>query len=93
MARKYVYQSTIKKNVPYSINNPGETIRVKVGAHRLKVTRADRLDRYGNPVYTATVLGRSAPRNASYKTNGHVQHAVQGALWASGVLVRFPKKK
>lgn len=87
----YVRDTTIRKNVPTTLNNPGETQICRVGSRRLLLTRGDRLDRYGNPVYTATLMHGNGQLGKSHRSNGSAHYAVTGALKKNGIDVKYQK--
>lgn len=81
----YVYYDTISKSVRGGFSNPGERRICNVGKHKVLVERADRLDRYGNPVHTATVINKNGRLGASYRSNGSAALVVSEALKRNGV--------
>lgn len=91
-SKSFVYNDTIRKNVR-ELSYPAESQLCNVGKHKVVVTRSERLDYYGNPVYTATVLDREGGTLGSYRSNGSAALVVQGALKRSGVNVRYRKPK
>lgn len=100
MARKtkrkpFVHYSTIWKSVGGGFSNPGESKVCKVGKHKVLVSRADRLDYYGNPVHTATVIRKDGSMGATCRSNGSATFTVEKALQRSGIDVKrsSPKKK
>lgn len=84
-AKPYVRRSTIWKAVGGGFSNAGEAKVCKVGKYKVLVTRANKLDRYGNPVHTATVINKDGTVGSSYRANGNASLVVQEALRRSGV--------
>ena len=85
MAKKskyYVYRNTIWNNVGGGLSSPGATKLCKVGGHKVLLTRSQRLNKYGNPVHTASIIG----------TNGSVKATARGSGSASLIVFRALKK-
>lgn len=92
MKKSFVYYNTVSKSVWKSGGyNPGETRVCKIGSHKVVLTRAERLDRSGNPVYTGTVIRKDGTAGKAYKTNNSPAGAAIGALHGEGVLTKYPK--
>ena len=53
---KFVYDTTIRNNVPGALSSPGESVICKVGEHKVLVSRKEKLDKYGNPVHISSVI-------------------------------------
>lgn len=73
------------------MSNPNESKVCKVGKYNVLLTRANKLDRYGNPVHTATVLNKNGVPCKSYRSNGSATYVVSTALKLNGVETK--KKK
>lgn len=85
-ARKpFVYYDTIRNQTRGGLTSPGEQKRMRIGKYKVSVERAQRLDRYGNPVHTASVYDDYGRLMSSYRSNGPVEHTVSGALRRIGV--------
>ncbi|MGN0807606.1 MAG: hypothetical protein ACI4MN_04065 [Candidatus Coproplasma sp.] len=91
--KPYVKYSTIWNSVGGGFSNPGQSKIIKVGNHKVLLTRADKLDRYGNPVHTATVINEDGSLGKSYRSNGSATIVVSGALKKSGVETKYPTQK
>lgn len=81
----HVKYSTIWKAVGGGFSNPGESKVCKVGNHKVLVSRAEKLDRYGNPIHTATVIKKDGSLGASHKSTGSATMVVSQALWKNGI--------
>ena len=91
--KPYVKRDTIWKSVGGGLSNPGQSKICKVGQHKVLLTRADKLDRYGNPVHTATVINKDGSLGESYRSNGDAAIVVSEALKKSGIETRYPTQK
>lgn len=91
--RPYVYYDTISKSVRGGFSNPGERRICNVGKHKVLVERADRLNRYGNPVHTATVIDKNGRLGASYRSSGNAALVVSEALKRNGVDTKRRSKR
>ncbi len=90
--KPYVKYSTVWNSVGGGLNNPGESKLVKVGKHKILLSRAEKLDRYGNPVHTATLINKDGTVGASYRSNGHATFTTAAALNKNGIEVKKTKK-
>ena len=89
--RPYVKESTIWNSVGSGFSSPGQSKIFKVGSHKVLLSRAERLDRYGNPVHTATVINKDGSLGASYRSNGNATYIVSNALRRNGIDTKFKK--
>lgn len=89
MKKRFVYNTTISKNVPGALSNPGESKLLKVGSHKVLLSRKERLDKYGNPVHMASVISKNGVSSKPYKSNGGGRHAVAGALRTANISVKY----
>ena len=90
MKKDFIYYNTASKSVWKGGGyNPGESRVCKVGKHKVILTRAERLDRFGNPVYIGTVLKKDGSSGKPYKTNSSPTGAAIGALHGEGVLTKY----
>ncbi len=87
--RPSVNRSTIWNSVGGGFSNPGESRICRVGKYNVLVTRADRLDRNGNVVHTATVINKDGTLGSTYKSNGAADYIVSCALKKSGIDTRY----
>lgn len=93
MAKKpFIYRSTIWNSVGGGFSNPGESRLCKVGAYTVLVSRSERLNKYGNPVHTATVVKKDGSMGASYRSDGSLTGIVSKVLEKSGVETRYRRK-
>lgn len=83
--KPFVYYTTIWNSVGGGFSNPGEKRICNVGKHKVLVERAERLDRNGNPVHTATVIKKNGSFGESYRSNGSATLVVSEALKRNGV--------
>lgn len=88
----YVNSSTIWKSVGGGFSNPGESKVCKVGKYKVLVSRGDRLDRYGNPVHTATLINKDGSLGASYRSNGSASLVVSRALRRNGIDTKYSNR-
>lgn len=93
MKKPFVKSDTIWKSVGGGFSNSGEKKVCKVGKYSVLVERAERLDRYGNPVHTATVINKDGTMGKSARTNGNATLAVSQALKKCGVETKYPRYK
>lgn len=91
--KSFVFRSTIFKSVGGALSNPGESRVCKVGKHKVLVTRAERLDPYGNPIHTAAVIRKDGTVGKAAKTNGGATMAVSEALENVGVGTKYAKRR
>ena len=89
--KPFVNYSTIWNSVGGGLSNPGEVKICSVGKHKVVLQRADRLDRYGNPVHTATVINKDGSSGASYRSNGSATTIVSKALYKNGVDTKYKR--
>lgn len=89
--KPYVMDKTIQKNVGYGFSYPGESKVCKVGKYKVLVSRAERLDRYGNPVHTATLINKDGTLGASARGNGNASIIVSNVLKKNGVDTKYSK--
>lgn len=83
--KPYVQRATVWKAVGGGLNYPGEKKVCKVGRHKVLVERHERLDYYGNPVHTVSVLNRDGTVKAHYTSNGGADFTAEGALKRAGI--------
>ena len=78
--KPFVYYTTIWKNIGGGLSNPGESKVCKVGKYKLLLSRAQRLDYYGNPVHTASVISKDGSICGTYRGNGSASLIAEEAL-------------
>lgn len=83
--RPYVKRDTVWKSVGGGFSNAGETKIVKVGNYKVLLSRAEKLDRYGNPVHTATLIKKDGTMGKSCRSNAPAYTTVSWALKKNGI--------
>ncbi len=83
--RPYVKYSTVWKGVGGGLSNPGEAKVCKVGTHKVLVARSDKLNKYGNPVHTVTVINKDGSLGGSYRGAGSATYIASVALKRNGI--------
>ena len=91
--KPYVRSSTVWNSVGGGFSNPGESKIFQVGKYKVLVSRAERLDRFGNPVHSATLINKDGSLGKSYKSNGSANFVVSKALKLNGVETKYPRRK
>ena len=92
----YVNYQTLWKGVGGGLSNPGESRVCKVGKHRILVSSSQRLNYYGNPVHTVSVIRPDGTVGRAYRTSGSATTACEQALKSEGIQVRHrtaPRRK
>ncbi len=84
-SKPYVYYDTIWKGVGGGLSNPGESRICKVGKHTVLLSRANKLDRYGNPIHTASLIKGGRTVGYSAKSNGSATLVVSNMLSKNGI--------
>jgi hypothetical protein len=87
--KPYVRRSTIWKAVAGEFSNPGQGKLCRIGRHKVLVTRSERLNKYGNPVHTATVVKPDGSFGASHRSAGSATLIVSRALEKNGVATKY----
>ncbi|MGN0796219.1 MAG: hypothetical protein ACI4MT_04635 [Christensenellales bacterium] len=87
--KPYIMRETIWKSVGGGFSNPGESKVMKVGKYKVLLSRSERLNYYGNPVHTATVINKDGTLGPSSRGDGTAAGIVCRALGKSGVDVRY----
>ena len=97
-AKSFVYYDTIWKGVGGGLSNPGESRLCKVGKHKVlltrseSLTRSERLNRYGNPVHTASLVRGGRTVGYSAKSSGSATWVVSKMLAKNGIETKRHKK-
>ena len=93
----YVKYETVWNAVGGGLNTPGESKVCRVGKHKVLLERSSKLNKYGNPVHTATVINEDGSLGDSYRGAGSATLIAGKALEKSGVKVKhnnpYTKKK
>ncbi|MBQ8872864.1 MAG: hypothetical protein IJ032_02830 [Clostridia bacterium] len=90
-SKHFVYRKTIWKNVGGGLSYGGQSKLCNVGGHKLLVERSKRLDKYGNPVHTVSVLDRDGSIVAFARSNGSATLTASKALKKVGIETKYPK--
>ena len=85
IVKPYVKYKTIWNAVGGGLSNSGESRLCKVGKHKVLLSRSIYVDRYGNPIHTASVINKDGRVVSSYRSNGSATLTVSRALKKSGV--------
>lgn len=89
--RPFVWYKTLWNSVMGVANSPGESATVKVGKHKVKLQRSENLNKYGNPVHTATVYNKDGSIASSYRGTGGQHLVTTNALHKAGIDVKKHK--
>lgn len=89
--KPFIFRDTIWKSVGGGLSNPGQTKVCKVGKHKILLTRANKLDKYGNPVHTATYINKDGTPGISVKSNGSATLCVSNLLKRKGIETKYKK--
>ena len=91
----YVYDTTIWNSVGGGFSNPNEKKVCNVGKHKVLVERSTYLNKYGNPVHTATLINKDGTMGRNYRSTGSASMIVSEALKRNGIYTkrRLQKKK
>ena len=87
--KPYVNYSTIWNSVGGGFSNPGESKICKVGKYKVLVSRAERLDYYGNPVHSAVLINKDGTLGKSSKSNGAATNAVMRCFEKNGIDTKY----
>lgn len=74
-------------------SSPGESRLYKVGKYKVLLTRGERLDYYGNPVHTASLVKDGRTVGYSAKTNGTATLTVSEMLKKNGIETKHHKRR
>lgn len=93
--KSFVYDTTIWNSVGGGFSNPNEKRVCNVGKHKVLVERSMYLNKYGNPVHTATLINNDGTMGRSYRSAGNASMVVSEALKRNGIYTkrRLQKKK
>lgn len=91
--KSFVYRSTIWKSVGGSLNYPNESKVCNVGTRKVLITRSKNLDKYGNPIHTATMINKDGSTGKSYRTNGGATNAVSTLFRKCGIDIKNTRRK
>ena len=89
--KPFVYLSTIWNSVGGGLNYSGQSKLCKVGKHKVLLTRSKNLNKYGNPVHTATYIEKNGLAGKSYRSTGSAALVVSNLLRRQGVDVKYKK--
>ena len=91
-SKPYVHYETIWKGVGGGLNYPGESRICKVGRHTVLLSRSRKLDRYGNPVHTASLVKDGHIVGRSERSNGSATMVVSNMLAKNGIDTKRRKR-
>lgn len=91
-SKPYVYYDTIWKGVGGGLSNPGESRLCSVGKHKVLLTRSQKLNQYGNPVHTASLVKDGRTVGYSLKSAGSATLVVSKMLAKNGIETKRYKK-
>lgn len=91
--KPYVMQSTINKTVRGGFPYPGDKRLLRIGRHKVFMERSERLDKYGNPVHTATYIKPDGSVGKSYRSNGSGNFIVAETLKRNGIDVKYSRPR
>lgn len=89
--RTFVWYKTLWNSVSGVANKPGESANVKVGKHKVKLQRSKNLNKYGNPVHTATVYNKDGSIASTHTSDGGQANVTTAALYKAGIEVKRHK--
>lgn len=90
--KPYVMRKTIWDSVGGGLSNPGQSKVCRVGKYKVLVTRSQKLNKYGNPVHTATVINKNGSLGTSYRGSGSATCIVSTCLKRNGVDTKYAKR-
>lgn len=89
----YIRSTTISDAVRGGVSNPGESRVINVGKHKVLLTRSQHLDRYGNPIHTASVIRKDGSIGGTYRASGSAALTVSKALAKEGIETKYVRRK
>ena len=93
--KRFIFDKTISKSIRQNglvPNYPNEKRTGKIGSFKVSVTRANRLNYYGNPVYSAYVEDTKTKKTGYSKSDNH-SVAISSAIKKTGVNIKYTRKK
>lgn len=87
--KPFVYRDTIWKNVGGGLSSPGQSKVCKVGKYKILLTRSQKLNQYGNPVHTATLINKDGSTSLSVRSTGSATLIVSNLLKKKGVETKY----
>ena len=87
--KPFVKRDTIWNAVGGGFSNPNESKICKVGRHKVLLTRAGMLNKYGNPIHTATLIKPDETLGKSYRSSGSATFIVSEALKRNGISTKY----
>ena len=91
--KPFVRYSTIWNAVGGGLSYSNESRICRVGKHKVLLNRSKYLNKYGNPVHTATVINNDGSVGSSYRGSGSATLIVGKALNKNGIAVKYNRKK
>ena len=86
--KPYVHSSTVRKNVGGGTVNPGQSKVVRIGKHKLLISRDGNSRRNGSPMHTVTLIKKDGSLGVSYRNNGTASLVASIALRRNGIDVK-----
>ena len=83
--KPFMFYSTIWNSVGGGLSNPGQTKVCNVGKHKVILSRAEKLNSYGNPVHTATYVNKDGSMGVSVRGTGSATNLVSNLLKKKGI--------
>ena len=87
--KKFVHRSTVWNNVGGGLSSPGASKLCKVRGHKVLISRSRRLNKYGNPVHTVSVLSDSGNVRATTRGSGSATLIASRALKKVGIDTKY----
>lgn len=89
---KYVRYQTITNATKGGLPSSGQSKVLRVGSNKVLLSRAEKLDKYGNPVYTASLIKNNGNVESSSKVVGNAELAIERALNKGGIDTKRPNR-
>ena len=86
--KPYVHRSTVSKNVGAGAVNPGQSKVVRIGKHKVLISRDGKSKRADKPVHTATLIKADGSLGVSYRNYGTASLVASVALRRNGIDVK-----
>lgn len=89
MKKKYVYRKTIWNKVGGGLSSPNEKKLVTIHGKKILIERAPRLNYYGNPVHTVSIINNNGQVIKSTKGAGSTTLLVSELLKKVGITTKY----
>lgn len=90
--KPFVNHSTVWNSVGGGFSTPGEAKVFRVGKHKVLVKRSENLNKYGQPIHTATYINQDGTLGASSRSSGSATMIVETALKKNGIETKYKRK-